>query len=426
MEQLTLGQKIAASRKLACLSQENLADKLDVSRQAVSKWESDSTIPDVEKLITLSKLFDVSVGWLLGTETDPSQSSNFSVEQLKTLEGIVAQYQPQKRSWWKYALSGIALVTIIVIFLICSGQISLLKNSNITATQRIEMLAQNNEELQSRLDALATDNVTLKNQLKEVNQLLMQQSENNKLISDFFRIEVKADANLDNVTTVLYMRPKVYQPENTALLSIQNPKTGYASTVECTWSSANQLYIARYTVPAEDGYRISFLLVNEHGFEEENLLIRDPGFAQTGTYCTFHIDPAYSTSADIQAVSYTDGKTTLPDYTFNAPIYSPHIFAETAVAYKDIRIIMEHNGRIIWEKSYLDEFYEAAGGIYLNAGDVSVQPKICIPIPMAQIGDEFKLYLEAETANGGAQTQRYYTLLEHVQIRDIKDLKSDE
>ena len=62
----------------------------------------------------------------------------------------------------------------------------------------------------------------------------------------------------------------------------------------------------------------------------------------------------------------------------------------------------------------------------MNVGDVSVQPMICIPIPMAQIGDEFKLYLKAETANGGAQTQHYYTLLEHVQIRDIKDLKSDE
>ena len=42
---------------------------------------------------------------------------------------------------------------------------------------------------------------------------------------------------------------------------------------------------------------------------------------------------------------------------------------------------------------------------------------------MAEIGDELELYLEAETVNGGAQTQNYYTLLQRVQIRDIKELE---
>lgn len=49
MEKLTVGQKIAMRRKLLCLSQEALAEQLDVSRQAVSKWESDAALPDIDK-----------------------------------------------------------------------------------------------------------------------------------------------------------------------------------------------------------------------------------------------------------------------------------------------------------------------------------------------------------------------------------------
>ena len=47
---IRLGQKIAALRKKNHLSQEALAEKMNVSRQAVSKWESEQLIPDIEKL----------------------------------------------------------------------------------------------------------------------------------------------------------------------------------------------------------------------------------------------------------------------------------------------------------------------------------------------------------------------------------------
>lgn len=429
MTQLTLGQKIAARRKLAGLSQENLAEKLDVSRQAVSKWESDNAIPEIDKLIVLSKLFDVSIGWLLGAESEPSASTNFGEEQLKTIEELISRYYPKKRSfWWMYVACAVLLIAITVSFVYYRNQVTQLKNDNLQAITQIEVLSKNNGTLQAQLEDISDANEALQLQIGSMSQLLDQQSDSNKLITDFFRIEVSADTYLENVTTVLYMRPKVYKAENKALLSIQNPKTGYTSTVECTWSQPNQVYIARYTVPAHDGYKVSFLLVNEYGFEEENLLIRDPGFAYTGTYCGFHLDPLYyssSTFFDTHYI-YTDGQRPLSDYEFNEAIYTPHIFADTAIAYKDIRIVMKHNGRIIWEQSYLDEFYTAAGGSYLNAGNVPVEPNIRIPIPMAKIGDELELYLEAETVNGGAQTQNYYTLLQRVQIRDIKELEQKE
>ena len=76
MEQMTLGQRIAERRKMLGLSQEGLGEKLGVSRQAISKWESDGAVPEIDKLITLSRLFSVSVGWLLGVEEQSSASQN--------------------------------------------------------------------------------------------------------------------------------------------------------------------------------------------------------------------------------------------------------------------------------------------------------------------------------------------------------------
>ena len=64
----TTGQRIAAKRKELGLSQEALGEKLGVSRQSIYKWESDTSLPEIEKLISLSRLFSVSIGWLLGGE----------------------------------------------------------------------------------------------------------------------------------------------------------------------------------------------------------------------------------------------------------------------------------------------------------------------------------------------------------------------
>lgn len=65
---MTLGQRIQELRKGLNLSQEELGEKMGVSRQAISKWEGDQTIPELDKLIALSKLFGLTVGQLLGVE----------------------------------------------------------------------------------------------------------------------------------------------------------------------------------------------------------------------------------------------------------------------------------------------------------------------------------------------------------------------
>ncbi len=62
---MTTGQKIYEARKKAGMTQEALADRLGVSRQSVSRWESDSAYPETDKLIELCKLFSLSADELL-------------------------------------------------------------------------------------------------------------------------------------------------------------------------------------------------------------------------------------------------------------------------------------------------------------------------------------------------------------------------
>lgn len=65
---MTLGQRIQELRKQKGLSQEQLGELLGVSRQAVSRWEMDGAVPEVDKLITLSRIFGVDLNDLLQVE----------------------------------------------------------------------------------------------------------------------------------------------------------------------------------------------------------------------------------------------------------------------------------------------------------------------------------------------------------------------
>ena len=67
---MILADKIINLRKKSGMSQEELAEKIGVSRQAVSKWESMQAIPDLDKILKMSKLFNVSTDFLLKDELE--------------------------------------------------------------------------------------------------------------------------------------------------------------------------------------------------------------------------------------------------------------------------------------------------------------------------------------------------------------------
>ena len=62
---MNIADRIQCLRKNKGLSQEELADKVGVSRQAVSKWESEQSTPDIEKIIIMSELFEVTTDYIL-------------------------------------------------------------------------------------------------------------------------------------------------------------------------------------------------------------------------------------------------------------------------------------------------------------------------------------------------------------------------
>lgn len=85
---MILAEKIMCLRKQRGLSQEELAEFLDVSRQSVSKWESASSIPDIQKIIKMSEIFQVTTDYLLKDELEEdtykgnqSNSFDFAMEE---------------------------------------------------------------------------------------------------------------------------------------------------------------------------------------------------------------------------------------------------------------------------------------------------------------------------------------------------------
>lgn len=91
---MTLGDKLSKLRKENNYTQEQLADILGVSRQAISKWESDTTYPETDKLIRMSELFDCSLDYLLKdkVETDNKAQTDDAV----VLFGIKKHFREKK------------------------------------------------------------------------------------------------------------------------------------------------------------------------------------------------------------------------------------------------------------------------------------------------------------------------------------------
>ena len=75
---MTLGQHICQYRKQLNISQEELGDRLGVSRQAVSKWETDLSAPDMNNLLALAREFGISVAELTETpeKTDTDEADS--------------------------------------------------------------------------------------------------------------------------------------------------------------------------------------------------------------------------------------------------------------------------------------------------------------------------------------------------------------
>lgn len=117
---MTLGQKLKTLLKEKNMTQEELAEQLDVSRQAVGKWVNDKGIPEVNKLIQISNMFGVSLDYLLKEEgrENPGAEGGYYVSG-EMLEGYLS-YCKQNR---KRIVGGIALLMAANIFDVLGGKV---------------------------------------------------------------------------------------------------------------------------------------------------------------------------------------------------------------------------------------------------------------------------------------------------------------
>ena len=79
---MTFAEKLKSIRKQAGMSQEQLAEKLSVSRQAVTKWETDAGIPDIENIMAISALFDISIDELISNERGSKKPTDYLYESI--------------------------------------------------------------------------------------------------------------------------------------------------------------------------------------------------------------------------------------------------------------------------------------------------------------------------------------------------------
>ena len=133
---MTLGQRIQELRKQAGLSQEGLGEALGVSRQAVSKWEGDNGIPELDTLIAMSKLFGIPVGQLLGVET-PEEAADQEEEKApagfteEQVEEILRRYVEESRQHERSVRTSILARIVAMCCVAAVGIVGLISTSQI-------------------------------------------------------------------------------------------------------------------------------------------------------------------------------------------------------------------------------------------------------------------------------------------------------
>ncbi|MDR1703748.1 MAG: helix-turn-helix transcriptional regulator [Clostridiales bacterium] len=96
-----LNENLKTLRKRKGLSQEELASRLNVVRQTVSKWEKGLSVPDADMLIRVADIFEISVSELLGARLDNEEDINIVAEQLSRINEQLAIKNRRSHRIWK-------------------------------------------------------------------------------------------------------------------------------------------------------------------------------------------------------------------------------------------------------------------------------------------------------------------------------------
>lgn len=118
---MTLGEKLQLLRRARGLSQEQLAEALDVSRQAISKWENSDSVPELEKLKAISQYFGVTADYLLFEEqTELQSAADAETRKNDTYREDVRGFARLNVHWLGYT---VAIIGAILLLRVMAGMI---------------------------------------------------------------------------------------------------------------------------------------------------------------------------------------------------------------------------------------------------------------------------------------------------------------
>ena len=253
---MTTGQRIAQKRKEAGLSQETLGAELGVSRQSIYKWESDTALPEIDKLVALSRRFGVTVGWLLGVEEAPEAASapdsgELTDAQLKMVEEITARYiaalpAPKPRKKWPYVLAVLAVL--------CAAY---------NIYDSIRMIGQQFDGVYNRINQMER---SVSSQVYDIsNQVEGILKQQNSLTVDSGTSLELYDLKANTVTFSVYAVPKTYVEGMTMEFLAENGETTSNVVGKAGEDGTSQRFSAALSIPLTDDITLSALLVLPYG-----------------------------------------------------------------------------------------------------------------------------------------------------------------
>ncbi len=263
MTNMTIGQRIASGRKRLGLSQEALGERLGVSRQSIYKWESDAALPEIDKLVALSRLFGLSVGELLGVEEPaekgeeaPAWDGELTEQQLKMVEEIVSRYlasQPEKKKKrWPTVLAVCAAVALIWGGLRLMDTLGTIQNNYNNLANSVNNISYS---VSSQIGSISN----------RVEEILQQQ---NSLLAEYSVDIQYTDLAASKVTFAASVVPKTYTEGLEALFIVES--AGVRSEFPATMG-AGQRFAAEVTCELTDAISVGVVLVQD-GVRQTQLL----------------------------------------------------------------------------------------------------------------------------------------------------------
>lgn len=329
---MTIGQRVGQKRKELGLSQEALGEQLGVSRQSIYKWESDSALPEIDKLIALSRLFGVSVGWLLGVEEPPQdngadaesdpEADELTETQLKMVEEIVARYTAAlpkaKRRRWPFVLAGIVL--FFAIFNLFS-ELNALRNQQGSISSSI---AQIQNSVDRQIGSISS----------RVEEILKAQ---NSLTADYGCEQTALDPAVNTVSFRAWAVPKTYVEGMTAVFQTDSGSGPVETAAEL---EPGQTFSAGLTAELTDSITVSVVFIAPDGTRSTQLLDQ---------FYSLYSDtmPAVDVQSNLMWMDLENGALVLTEHSHERYLWTrEQIWSDSAAAIADVRVGLFKNRQL--------------------------------------------------------------------------------